>query len=72
MNQFKLETVDDIVRLIQVCVWGFVVLILMLVLGGIVGTMLYSVTFEQSCVNRQSGRWQRFLLKFAGSWQKYL
>jgi len=47
MNQFKLETVDDIVRLIQVCVWGFVVLILMLVLGGIVGTMLYSVTFVQ-------------------------
>lgn len=45
MKHLKLETVDDLVRVIQVCVWGFVVLILMLVLGGIVGTMLYSVTF---------------------------
>lgn len=45
MKNLKLETVDDLVRLIQVCVWGFVVFILMLVLGGIVGSMVYSVIF---------------------------
>ena len=45
MKHLKLETVDDLVRLIQVCVWGFVVFILMLVLGGIVGSMVYSVMF---------------------------
>lgn len=45
MKDLKLETVDDLVRLIQVCVWGFVVFVLMLVLGGIVGSMVYSVMF---------------------------
>lgn len=45
MSNLKLETVDDLVRLIQVCVWGFVVFILMLVLGGIVGSMVYSLMF---------------------------
>ena len=45
MKYLEIRTVDDLVRLIQVCVWAFVVFILMLVLGGIVGSMLYSVIF---------------------------
>ena len=45
MKNLKIESVDDLVRLIQVCVWGFVVFVLMLVLGGIVGSMLHSVIF---------------------------
>ena len=45
MKFLEIKTVDDLVRVIQVCVWGFVVFILMLVLGGIVGSMLYSVIF---------------------------
>jgi hypothetical protein len=43
MKYLEIRNVDDLVRVIQVCVWGFVVFILMLVLGGIVGSMLYSV-----------------------------
>jgi hypothetical protein len=45
MKLMEIKTVDDLVRVIQVCVWGFVVFVLMLVLGGIVGSMLYSVIF---------------------------
>jgi hypothetical protein len=45
MKHLKIESVEDLVRLIQVCVWGFVVFVLMLVLGGIVGSMIYSVMF---------------------------
>ncbi len=45
MKHLEIKTVDDLVRIIQVCVWGFVVFVLMLVLGGIVGSMLYSVIF---------------------------
>jgi hypothetical protein len=45
MKDLEIKNVDDLVRIIQVCVWGFVVLILMLVLGGIVAFMLYSLGF---------------------------
>lgn len=45
MKMLELKTVDDLVRLIQVCVWAFVVVILMMVFGGIVSAMLYSVIF---------------------------
>jgi hypothetical protein len=45
MKMLEIKSVDDLVRLIQVMVWAFVVFVLMLVLGGIVGSMLYSVIF---------------------------
>jgi len=45
MKMLEIKTVDDLVRLIQVCVWAFVVVILMMVFGGIVSSMLYSVIF---------------------------
>ncbi len=45
MKHLKIETVEELVKLIQVIVWGFVVFVLMLVLGGIVGSMVYSVMF---------------------------
>jgi hypothetical protein len=45
MNHLEIKTVDELIRVIQVCVWGFVVFILMLVLGGIVAFMLYSLGF---------------------------
>ena len=45
MSKFEIKSVDELVRLIQVCVWGFVVFVLMLVLGGIVGSMLHSIIF---------------------------
>jgi hypothetical protein len=45
MKMLEIKTVDDLVRLIQACVWAFVVVILMIVFGGIVVAMLYSVTF---------------------------
>lgn len=45
MKHLKIETVEELIKLIQVCVWGFVVFILMLVLGGIVAFMLYSLGF---------------------------
>ena len=47
MNSFEIKSVEELVKLIQVIVWGVVVFVLMMVLGGIVGTMLYSVTFVQ-------------------------
>jgi hypothetical protein len=45
MKHLEIKSVDELVRIIQVCVWGFVVFILMLVLGGIVAFMLYSLGF---------------------------
>jgi hypothetical protein len=45
MKHLEIKTVDELIRIIQVCVWGFVVFILMLVLGGIVAFMLYSLGF---------------------------
>jgi len=45
MKMLEVKTVDDLVRLIQVCVWAIVVIILMIVFGGIVASMLYSVIF---------------------------
>jgi hypothetical protein len=45
MKSLEIKTVEDLVRLIQVCVWAFVAVVLMLVFGGIVGSMLYSVMF---------------------------
>jgi hypothetical protein len=45
MKSLEIKSVDELVRLIQVCVWGFVVFVLMMVLGGIVGSMLHSVIF---------------------------
>ena len=47
MSSFEIKSVEELVKLIQVIVWGLVVFVLMMVLGGIVGTMLYSVTFVQ-------------------------
>lgn len=45
MKHLEIKSVDELIRIIQVCVWGFVVFILMLVLGGIVAFMLYSLGF---------------------------
>jgi hypothetical protein len=45
MKYLEIKTVDDLVRIIQVCVWAFVIFVLMMVLGGIVMSMLYSVIF---------------------------
>ena len=45
MKMLEIKTVDDLVRVIQVCVWAIVVVILMIVFGGIVASMLYSVIF---------------------------
>jgi len=47
MKSLEIKSVEELVKLIQVIVWGIVVFVLMMVLGGIVGTMLYSVTFVQ-------------------------
>ena len=45
MRKLKIETVDDLVLLIQVMMWAFVVFIIMVVFGGTVFSMLYSVIF---------------------------
>ena len=45
MKSLEIKSVEELVKLIQVVVWGFVVFVLMMVLGGIVGSMLYSVIF---------------------------
>ena len=45
MRNLKIETVDDLVLLIQVMMWAFVVFIIMVVFGGTVFSMLYSVIF---------------------------
>ena len=41
----KIETVEDLVTVIQVCAWAFVVTVIMFVFGGTVFSMLYSVIF---------------------------
>lgn len=45
MKYLEIRNVEDLVRVIQVFVWAFVIAILMLVFGGIVMSMLYSVIF---------------------------
>lgn len=45
MKNLEIRTVEDLVKLIQVIVWAFVIAILMIVFGGIVMSMLYSVIF---------------------------
>ena len=45
MRNLKIETVDDLVLLIQVMMWAFVVFVIMVVFGGTVFSMLYSVIF---------------------------
>lgn len=41
------QTTDELIAFAEVMVWAFVVCIVMLVFGGLVFTMLYSVTFVQ-------------------------
>lgn len=41
------QTTDELIAFCEVMVWAFVVCIVMLVFGGLVFTMLYSVTFVQ-------------------------
>lgn len=43
--KLEFKTVDELVLLIQVCAWAFVVFIVMMVFGGTVASMLYSVMF---------------------------
>jgi len=45
MKHLEIKSVDDLVKLIQVCVWAVVVVILMFVFGGIVSSFLYSIMF---------------------------
>jgi hypothetical protein len=46
-SEFKIRSVDELVFLIQAVAWAFVVVILMSVFGGTVGSMLWSVMFNQ-------------------------
>jgi len=46
-SELKIQTVDELVLLIQVIAWSFVVFVLMSVFGGTVGSMLWSVMFNQ-------------------------
>jgi len=41
------QTTDELIAFCEVMVWAFVVCVVMLVFGGLVFTMLYSVTFVQ-------------------------
>ena len=43
--KLEFKSVDELVLLIQVCAWAFVVFIVMMVFGGTVASMLYSVMF---------------------------
>jgi len=45
--KLEIRTVDELVTVIQVCAWAFVVFIVMMVFGGTVFSMLYSVIFVQ-------------------------
>lgn len=52
MNQLNLQralfqTTEELIAFCEVMVWAFVVCMVMLVFGGLVFTMLYSVTFVQ-------------------------
>lgn len=46
-SELKIKTVDDLVLLIQVMAWSFVVFVLMAVFGGTVASMIWSVMFNQ-------------------------
>lgn len=46
-SELKIRTVDDLVLLIQVMAWSFVVFVLMAVFGGTVASMIWSVMFNQ-------------------------
>lgn len=46
-SEFKIRSVDELVFLIQALAWSFVVVVLMSVFGGTVGSMLWSVMFNQ-------------------------
>lgn len=46
-SELKIKTVDDLVLLIQVIAWSFVVFVLMAVFGGTVASMIWSVMFNQ-------------------------
>jgi hypothetical protein len=46
-DEFKIRNVDELVFLIQAFAWSFVVIVLMAVFGGTVGSMLWSVMFNQ-------------------------
>jgi len=43
--KLHIQTVDELVTIIQVCAWAFVVFVVMTVFGGTVFSMLYSVIF---------------------------
>ena len=45
--KLEIRTVDELVTVIQVCAWAFVVFVVMMVFGGTVFSMLYSVIFVQ-------------------------
>lgn len=45
--KLEIKTVDELVLLIQVIAWAFVVFVVMMVFGGTVGSMIYSVIFVQ-------------------------
>ncbi len=52
MNPFSprralFQTTDELIAFCEIMVWAFVVCIVMIVFGGLVFTMLYSVTFVQ-------------------------
>jgi hypothetical protein len=52
--KLKIETVDDLVLLIQVSAWAFVVFVVLTVFGGTVFAMLYSVIFIQQPIKAMS------------------
>ena len=43
--KLEINTVEELVTVIQVCAWAFVVFVVMMVFGGTVFSMLYSVIF---------------------------
>jgi hypothetical protein len=43
--KLHIQTVEELVTIIQVCAWAFVVFVVMTVFGGTVFSMLYSVIF---------------------------
>lgn len=53
-SEFRIRSVDELVFLIQALAWSFVVLVLMSVFGGTVGSMLWSVMFNQQPMKSMS------------------
>ncbi len=49
--KLEIKSVDELVTVIQVCAWAFVVFVVMMVFGGTVFSMLYSVIFVQQPIN---------------------